>query len=76
MVTVDGAPGQNTQTYFNAVSPGYFGATGTALVRGRDFRESDGPAAPRVVVVNEAFARTYLGDLDPLGHRVGVGRDE
>jgi len=53
-----------------AVTPGYFRAVGTRLLRGRDFGEADGPDGARVVIVNEAFVRTVLGADDPLGATV------
>ncbi len=56
------------------VTPGYFGAMGVRLLEGRDFAASDGPAAPRVVVVNEALARAYFGQEDPLGRRIAFRR--
>jgi len=55
------------------VSPGYFEAMRIPLRRGRLFRESDGPDAPPVAIVNETMARKFwpgypLGQ-DPLGKR-------
>lgn len=55
--------------FFTAVSPGFFEATGTRLLRGRDF------AAPRAgepapVIVNEAMAHALWPDRDPIGRCV------
>jgi predicted permease len=41
------------------VSPEYFPALGVALVQGRNFIATDTPKAPRVAIVNEAFAKRY-----------------
>ena len=49
------------------VSPGYFRALGIRMLQGRDFTEHDDPAGPRVIVVNEALARRYLPNEDPIG---------
>ncbi len=50
------------------VSPGYFAALGTKLVAGRDFQPSDSTQRePAPVVVNEAFARKYFGEVNALG---------
>ena len=44
-----------------SVSPGYFQAAATALLRGRTFTWSDGKDAPQVAVVNQEFARRIFG---------------
>jgi predicted permease len=52
------------------VTPGYFHLLGMTLLRGRAFSESDDEKAPHVAVINEAFARTYWPNEDPLGKRI------
>ena len=42
------------------------------LVSGRDFSETDTRSAPRVAIVNEAFARVAWPDQEPLGQHIGV----
>jgi predicted permease len=49
------------RAYVLLVSPGYFRAAGTALLSGRDFSWQDDNDAPRVAVVNAAFARRLFG---------------
>ena len=56
------------------ITPGYFRAMGLAIVRGRDFGDADGPGSLPVVIVNEALARTYFRDEDPIGRRILFGR--
>ena len=51
----------------NAVTPGWFATYRTALVAGRDFDAQDGQGAPRVLIVNEAFVRRFVGAAAPLG---------
>jgi predicted permease len=51
------------------VTPEYFHLLGLTLLRGRLFTEFDNDAAPQVALVNEAFARTYWPDEEPLGKR-------
>jgi predicted permease len=53
----------------SSITPNYFHVLGIPLLRGRLFGESDDDKAPQVAVVNEAFARTYWANLDPLGRR-------
>ncbi len=51
----------------SSVTPNYFHLLGISLLRGRLFNESDDDKAPQVAVINEAFARTYWPNQDPLG---------
>ena len=87
-VTIEGhvrAPQENTQAYMNSISPGYFAALGAPVVAGRDFTLQDTEQikhgtdeddfSPRVVIVNEKFARRFFGEGNPLGRRVGFGTD-
>jgi putative ABC transport system permease protein len=61
---------------FRVVSPRYFETIGQRLVRGRSFEERDDERAAPVALVNQAFARHYWGDGDPIGSRVSFGGDE
>jgi len=53
-----------------SVTPGYFEAAGTRLVRGRFFDERDNDAGSRTIVIDEQLARRFWGDGDPIGRRV------
>ena len=46
---------------------GFFGAVGVTLIRGRGITAADGPGAPKTAVVNEAMAREFWPDKDPVG---------
>jgi putative ABC transport system permease protein len=59
-----------------AVSPGYFAGIGIHVVRGREFTATDGAGAPPVIMINEAFARRYFPDRNPMGQRVRPTRAE
>ena len=54
------------------VSAGYLRTVRIPVLRGRGFTETDDEAHPRVVIVNEAFARRYFPDADPIGRRTIV----
>jgi macrolide transport system ATP-binding/permease protein len=55
------------------VSPNYFATMGTRLLRGRYFTEDDDASKPAVMIINQAFARKYFPDQDPLGQRIYNG---
>lgn len=55
-------------------SPKYFETLGIRLVRGRVFTDADRAGQPKVVVINEAAARAFWGDEDPIGQRIGLGQ--
>jgi len=60
--------------FWRSVSPQYFTALGIPLLRGRAFTDRDTAAATRVVVVNEAFAKKYWPNADPVGQRITIGK--
>ena len=47
-------------SFYNSVTPGWFGTYGTTLRGGRDFDARDVHGAPRVAIANEAFAAKYV----------------
>jgi predicted permease len=75
-VTVEGfetTPDTDINARWNEVGPNYFGTMGAQLLRGREFSTSDIVGTPRVVIVNESFARKFnLGD-NPVGKHIGIG---
>jgi predicted permease len=66
-------PRGDNNARFNHVGPGFFSQMGIPLLRGREFASTDTLAAPKVAVVNEAFARHFFGEKDPVGRRFGLG---
>src|ERR1051325_3392318 len=84
----DPLPNQGVITKCDYVSPNYFETMKTPLLRGRDFTEHDDAEAPRVVIVNEEFARRFYGGVEnamgrrfrfeqgtPLMEIVGIAKD-
>jgi putative ABC transport system permease protein len=55
------------------VSPGYFEAFKIPLKRGRTFAETDDKASQPVVIINEAMAKQYWKNRDPLQDRIMIG---
>jgi predicted permease len=62
-------------TMYNIVTPNYFRTLGAAVLGGRDFSDGDREAAPRVIMVNEIFARRAWGHENPLGRCLRIGSD-
>jgi putative ABC transport system permease protein len=58
---------------FRSAPPGYLHAMGIALIRGRDFIETDDRQHESVVIINETMARRFWPGLDPIGHRIKIG---
>jgi len=67
------APGDRLSAAFGMVSPGYFRLLRIPIVGGRDFTAADNDAARRVVIVNQAFARQYFPNVNPIGQRMKPG---
>ena len=87
-VTVEGytaKQGEGPQPYMNSIGPGYFQAMGVPVLKGRDFTIQDteriqtGPekddTSPKVVIINEKFAKKFFEGRDPIGRHVGFGGD-
>lgn len=53
------------------VSNGYFESIGTKLVKGRGITEQDTATTRNVAVVNQAFAKKFFKDEDPVGKHFG-----
>ena len=57
-----------------AISPRWFQTMRVPMVAGREFTAADNAQAPKVVIVNESFARQFWPNENPIGKRVVVGR--
>lgn len=57
-----------------AISPQWFQTMRVPLHGGRGFSSADDAQAPKVVIVNETFARIFWPNQNPVGKRIVVGR--
>jgi putative ABC transport system permease protein len=64
--------GENTDYESPWITPGYFATLRQPLLAGRDFTLADAKTAPKVAVVNLAFAKQFYGSAqDALGRMIG-----
>jgi predicted permease len=56
---------------YDFVSANYFETIGTHVLRGRGIDEHDTPEAHHVAVINQAFAKKFFPNKDPLGGHLG-----
>jgi predicted permease len=69
-------PTDDNDGMLNRVSPGFLDAVGEPVIRGRGLKQSDNENAPLVAVVNEAFAKKFFPDDDPIGAHFGIYEHE
>lgn len=67
------ARGQGPEADYTTVTSSFFQTLRIPLVRGRQFNAQDTKDAPGVIVINEALARKYFPNEDPIGKRFTVG---
>jgi predicted permease len=63
--------GEHIEAPLREVSPAYFSALHARLARGRYFSDADDKSKPDVAIINQAFARKYFPNEDPVAKRVG-----
>jgi predicted permease len=76
-VSVEGmipGPDSDMHSHYNEVGPGYVQTVGMTLLSGREFTRADAERAPRVAMVNQAFAKKFNLLPNPLGKRIGRAR--
>jgi predicted permease len=66
------APGQEPSANIAPISQGFFRAFGIPLVAGRDFAGTDQPHSTPVAIINEALAKKYFGQANPIGQRLVI----
>ena len=68
------ASGRKLIARYRAVSSGYFRTMGIPFVEGRDFIDQDARGAPGVAIINQAMARLYWPNRNPIGAKIKPDR--
>jgi predicted permease len=61
---------EELRSRWTLIGPGYFTTVGIPMLRGRELNAADGARGAQVCVVNEAFAKYFYPDSDPIGRRI------
>lgn len=71
-------PGKTHAEKWNALfqlcSEGYFGVVKIQFLDGRTFTEAEVSGARKLAVVNQTFAKKYLGNENPIGRQVRIAQ--
>jgi putative ABC transport system permease protein len=73
-VELEGKLGRIETVQARFITPGYFRVMKIGLKRGRELTAGDTAGAENVAIVNEAFARHYFRNTDPIDQRIYVAR--
>jgi hypothetical protein len=71
-IQVVGRPdgGDHNEVAFRRVTPAYFTTLRATLARGRWFTEADDASKPRVIIIDQKFAKKYFSGEDPIGQKI------
>ena len=75
-VTIEGYQAQENEDMevrHNRVGPDYFATMSIPLLSGREFAIGDGAGSPKVAIINEAMARRYFANRNPIGSHFAFG---
>lgn len=78
VLQIEGKPdlgSRNPGASGRSVSPNYFRVVGIPLLQGRMFTDHDTSTSSRVMIINEAFARKFFPDSNPLGKHITYSTD-
>ena len=67
---------EQRSSFYIPITPDYFQVLQIPLKAGRGFNDQDNLQSPKVVIINEKFARELWPNEDPIGKRLHIWRDE
>jgi putative ABC transport system permease protein len=65
---------EDTSASWSRVMPGFFETLGAKMALGRPITEDDTATTRKVAVVNEAFAKKFFKDKNPIGEHFGIDK--
>ncbi len=66
-------PNEKPTALMHPITPQFFATFGIPLLKGRDFNWQDSVGGdPKVVIINDSFARYFFGNENPLGKHIPV----
>jgi putative ABC transport system permease protein len=74
--TIDGRASAPLRADIQPITPDYFEAIGIPLLRGRQFTDAEMKPRPEAAIVNNAFAKKFWPDEDPLGKHIILQDDK
>lgn len=66
-------PKEDVSADWTRITPGFFETIGASMVEGRTINEDDNENTRHVAVINEAFAKKFFGNQNPIGRHFGPG---
>jgi putative ABC transport system permease protein len=76
-LVIDGHPqdqsGNDPLVELRVVNPNYFRTMGIPILRGREFNAQDNKDSPEVALINDAAARAYFQNENPIGKKTNRG---
>ncbi len=76
---IEGHPlpeGERNTARASIAAPDYFKTLRIPVLRGREFQETDSDKSMPVVIVNQAFAKTFFPGEDPIGKHIAPGLND
>ena len=64
-------PKDDVSADWTRIMPGFFDTIGARMLAGRTINEDDNGNTQHVAVINEAFAKKFFGNQNPIGRQFG-----
>ncbi|HXQ98515.1 MAG TPA: FtsX-like permease family protein, partial [Candidatus Limnocylindrales bacterium] len=70
-IRIEGRPEENGSSGWTRVTPNFFTTIGDKIVMGRAISDVDNANTQLVAVINQAFAKRFFGNENPIGQHFG-----